>query len=645
MPFVVTGGHWEDQGYWETYSTLAWDAGARTIATLENDGVFTFSVGQATGIICGLNSVDESADYLEIEHAFFIQTGQAKVVENGEYKTEFSTYSTLTSAFKIERIGGVVKYYIDDVLKYTSSLPSTGTVFLDCSLFAANDTIIFGDTYAIETNPNEELEITLPKLSVGFQESTSFEYIALTLSPLTVYLEEYLVFELHITLPKLTLTFVMDDVNILNITLPKLTLFLRENQIIPDFATLQFSLTPLRLYLLEDENLSLELTLHELQTLATDLDSFCAITLPNLLIGFQESIQDFGFMECPNWTMTAHVWINEALLTIPAPLISIAGTVHTSRIEFSIPAPTISAYGGGITTFTIPAPTLAIAGTTQQLARVEFEIPAPELAMTALVGATGRVAFTLPAPTLKAYSGGRVSFTLPAPVVTVAGTTEILARVALHIPSPVVAMAGEVYGLARVAFEIPAPILAVGRGNWVEFEIPAPLVAVSATYVGTTTQAAEEVTYAVNLNTGAVTQLLLGGFDKLVTAHGRLYGLKDGALTRLEGDVDGTETLIPATIRFAANTFDTNNVKRISNVYWSTRESDGITMDLIADERTVWRYQTTTDTAPAFGTHKIKTGLGVVFHTAGIVLRNRDGGTLDIGGGEFIVHPLSRKPR
>ena len=46
-----------------------------------------------------------------------------------------------------------------------------------------------------------------------------------------------------------------------------------------------------------------------------------------------------------------------------------------------------------------------------------------------------------------------------------------------------------------------------------------------------------ETTYAVNLTTGAVTTLLLGGFDKLMTAHGRLYGLKNGELTRLEGDI------------------------------------------------------------------------------------------------------------
>jgi hypothetical protein len=197
-----------------------------------------------------------------------------------------------------------------------------------------------------------------------------------------------------------------------------------------------------------------------------------------------------------------------------------------------------------------------------------------------------------------------------------------------------------VYGRATATLEIPLPLLYAGTGNRATLEIPAPFLSTTATTTSTA-----ETTYAINLSTGAVTQLLLGGFDKLVTAHGRLYGLKNGALTRLEGDVDGSATTIPATIRFAPQTFGSNAVKRMSDVYWSTREADGITMELVADERTAWRYQTPTDTAPAYGTHKIKVGRGVSFHTAGLTVRNRNGGALDIGGVELLVGPLSRKPK
>ena len=332
---------------------------------------------------------------------------------------------------------------------------------------------------------------------------------------------------------------------------------------------------------------------------------------------------------------------NTVLFEIPAPILSITGWVSSNSVLFEIPAPELQIYGGGSVFFEIPAPTLAAAGTVQSLARVEFEIPALELTSTGLTGLLASFTVTIPAPELQMYGGGAVAFEIPALTLAIAGTAPSSAQVGFEIPALELAIAGTVGSVATISFEIPALELYAGLGNRVAFEIPAPELAIVARPANT----ADETTYAINLTTGAVTQLLLGGFDKLVTAHGRLYGLKSGALTRLEGDVDGSATTIPATIRFAPQTFGSNAVKRMSDVYWSTREADGITMELVADERTVWRYQTPTDTAPAYGTHKIKTGRGVSFHTVGLTVRNRNGGALDIGGAELLVSPLSRKPK
>jgi hypothetical protein len=113
---------------------------------------------------------------------------------------------------------------------------------------------------------------------------------------------------------------------------------------------------------------------------------------------------------------------------------------------------------------------------------------------------------------------------------------------------------------------------------------------------------------------------------------------------RLEGDTDDGAA-INATVRFAPQQFGTLQVKRLSTVYLNSREDDGLTLDLIADEQTAWRYQTPTDTAPAMGTHKIKTGRGVHFHSAGLAVQNRNGGRMDIGGMELLVDALSRRPR
>jgi hypothetical protein len=98
-------------------------------------------------------------------------------------------------------------------------------------------------------------------------------------------------------------------------------------------------------------------------------------------------------------------------------------------------------------------------------------------------------------------------------------------------------------------------------------------------------------------------------------------------------------------VRFAPQPFGSNRAKRMSAVYLNAREDDGLTLTLVADEVATWRYQTPTDTAPAYGTHKVKVGRGVKFHTAGIVLQNRNGGKMDIGGMEVLINEGTPRPK
>ena len=301
MAFIVTGGHWEDQGYYEDYSNPQWDAGARTIAELTADGSFTFTVGQATGIVCGFNDVDNDADYLEIDHAFYIENGIAKVIENGVFKTSFSSYST-GALFKIERIDGVIRYYVDSVLLYTSLLPSTGTVFLDCSLFAARDTIILNEITVY--NSSETLEIVLPKPTIGFNENDDTANIIIELSSPSVSLEELSVYELYITLPSPKIDFLVDGESQLLFNLPKPSIYIREALIVPDYATLQFSVPKPQLRLNEEENLSLTIDLTTLDIVISEVSDFCHIELPKPIVGLQDALQNFFFMEWPQWSLS-----------------------------------------------------------------------------------------------------------------------------------------------------------------------------------------------------------------------------------------------------------------------------------------------------------------------------------------------------
>lgn len=602
-----------------------WDAGARTVAYLMADGLFEFEVGQAVGIVCGLNDVDNDAGYLELDHALLLESGKVTVIEGGIKKGSSISYAA-GATFGISRVEGVVQYYVAGSLFYTSVTASTGAVFLDCSLYAPGDSVL-------DARITDYLSgsINLSNLS-AFGTDQAGDYGLVVLSGLTTSNED-----IPDPIELSPLAAVGTDGNFGFISLSPLTIL--NDVLIPESDYGYLTLSPLQLQEAADVVGEGIVSLLPMDCFGTDTDGIGFVEFEPLNIEATTSLVNVFIIDIPYFT--GYSLYNDVILTIPAPEIDITGTVHSSAISAVIPAPTLTMYGGATTSFEIPALELTAAGAVQNLARVEFEIPAPELTATGLTGLMASFAATIPAPEIRLFGGATALFEIPALELTAAGTVNALATVAFEIPALELAATGTVGSVATISVEIPALELYVGLGNRVEFEIPALVLSAVASPANTV----DETTYAINLTTGAVTQLLLGGFDKLVTAHGRLYGLKNGALTRLEGDVDGTVTTIPATIRFAPQTFGTNAVKRMSDVYWLTREADGITMDLIADERTLWRYQTLTDTAPAYGTHKIKTGRGVSFHTAGLAVRNRDGGALDIGGVELLVSPLSRKPK
>jgi len=619
-----------------------WTAGARSIAVLTGDGEFTFHAGPAIGIVAGLNDNDQSGGYKEISHGFYIhESAYVKVIESGVLKTTLNNYNSFYE-LKISRIGRVVYYFIDNVLIYTSDVLSYETVFFDCSLYADGDTIL--DLTCTETfNPSPNpLGLSLAPL-IGFGTSVDCVGRGL-LSPLALNataFEQTYDGSTYLGLSPL-IGRGSERGNFGRVLLSPLAAdgAVNGEEIIPNYNFGAIYLNPLFASGVVADVTSAALSLLPLDAFGTQTTDGVGFGLLEPLSMYADILVDNNFLIFLP-TFTGYADYNDTILTIPAPEISIVGSVYSSAITAVIPAPTLTLYSGATTGFEIPSPVLATAGTVQNLARVEFEIPSPTMTATGFSGLMASFAATIPEPEIQMYGGGAIALTIPALEATSAGTVNALATVAFEIPALELAAAGAVGGVATISVEIPALELYAGLGNRVEFEIPALILSAVAIPANTT----DETTYAINLTTGAVTQLLLGGFDKLVTAHGRLYGLKNGALTRLEGDVDGAVTTIPATIRFAPQTFGTNAVKRMSDVYWSTREADGITMELVADERTAWRYQTPTDTAPAYGTHKIKVGRGVSFHTAGLTVRNRNGGALDIGGVELLVGPLSRKPK
>lgn len=132
MPFIVN----RNEG---------WNAGARSRKVCSGDCQLRFSSPDTNAGLCiGFNNTDSSASFREITHAFLLQRGAGIgnifIYESGVRKYVGGQYVS-TDVFTIRRNGTVVTYLKNDVLLYTSVVPSSGPIVVDTSLYAGGDSV------------------------------------------------------------------------------------------------------------------------------------------------------------------------------------------------------------------------------------------------------------------------------------------------------------------------------------------------------------------------------------------------------------------------------------------------------------------------------------------------------------------------
>ena len=211
------------------------------MAHIIGNGGYFWQVGQSIGIVCGFNNNDSSQHYSDINYGFYIENKKYQIIESGTFKTSFQTFN-VDAVFKVERVDGVVYYYIDDSLVYTSTTGSSGTIFLDCSLYHYDDTIYEAEVYYLD-NIVTELNIALEPLVSFSIDSGEIAFCDIQVSPLSVSGEEDTSVNLNISLSPLISFGNEADVNIVNIDLSPL--IVRGDDLIPHYALAHIELEPL----------------------------------------------------------------------------------------------------------------------------------------------------------------------------------------------------------------------------------------------------------------------------------------------------------------------------------------------------------------------------------------------------------------
>jgi hypothetical protein len=129
----------------KTTAAPGWDAGAISENYLASgtDGWIQMGIKELNKLrVFGLASYNTTVDFEGIDYGFQMRSRKTfRVVEDGIVKASFGTFTT-TDVFRIERNGTTITYLYNGAVVYTSTVPSTGDLYADASLYKQKASIV-----------------------------------------------------------------------------------------------------------------------------------------------------------------------------------------------------------------------------------------------------------------------------------------------------------------------------------------------------------------------------------------------------------------------------------------------------------------------------------------------------------------------
>jgi hypothetical protein len=131
---------------------FGWNSGARSIGFISGNGGVSFKVPVSSmGVVAGLNEEDSDAGYTNINFAWYLSRGIAQIYENGVQKLYVGQFAD-GDIFSVERGSSVIRYKRNGSVVYVSSATSAEVLFLDVSMYSADDTIYDPSFYSVASS-------------------------------------------------------------------------------------------------------------------------------------------------------------------------------------------------------------------------------------------------------------------------------------------------------------------------------------------------------------------------------------------------------------------------------------------------------------------------------------------------------------
>lgn len=121
-----------------------WDSGGASTSTITEGWVDFRNDDVANNVAGGLSSGNADATLADIDFAWMLTNvsgGTAYIYENGTLRLDDGAY-VATDEFRVELVGGVVRYYKNGAFVYESAGSPTGDMLFDCSIHTVGGSIV-----------------------------------------------------------------------------------------------------------------------------------------------------------------------------------------------------------------------------------------------------------------------------------------------------------------------------------------------------------------------------------------------------------------------------------------------------------------------------------------------------------------------
>ncbi len=150
---------------------IGWNSGARAIRNLPGSGRVEFKAPTTiSGAVAGLNDIDADAGYSNIDHAWYVSGGIAKVIENGVERFSHGAFTT-GDLFAVERISDYI--YDPAIFDYITSEASFEPFESLSSDYAYNEA---SNRFEYFTSSSEELFDCANSFELFIGRSSDYDY-------------------------------------------------------------------------------------------------------------------------------------------------------------------------------------------------------------------------------------------------------------------------------------------------------------------------------------------------------------------------------------------------------------------------------------------------------------------------------------